>query len=125
MTDLFLPGPFRAHSGSVLPFKIDCGALTDADLATLAEQVAEQTAFSRVIGVPRGGLRFAATLEKYAEPAPSDITLIVDDVLTTGNSMADMRLPWLKGPCYGVVIFARGPCPDWVRPIFTLAEWMR
>jgi hypothetical protein len=47
--------------------------------------------------------------------------LIVDDVLTTGASMEAARAKlWPGSLPLGVVIFARGPCPDWVWPIFRL-----
>jgi hypothetical protein len=51
--------------------------------------------------------------------------LIIDDVLTTSRSMEDERtLQAMAGRpnCLGAVIHARGPCPDWVRPLLTLNE---
>ena len=56
---LFQSGHFTLHSGAHTFWKVDCDALTDGDLDTLA--------------MPRG-----------------------------------------------VVIFARGPCPEWVTPIWRL-----
>lgn len=132
MTDLFLPGPFRSHSGVELPFKIDCDALSDGDLATLAQVVGTRpwTRFNDVYGIPRGGLRFAEALKPYALSVPKKQdrrVLIIDDVLTTGNSMLQMRemlrADGLPTEYIGVVIFARGPCPDWVRPIFRHDPW--
>lgn len=75
--------PFTSHAGLELSWKIDCDSLTDADWSCIAAQVAQRIRFRDVIGVPSGGLRFAAALEQYADQA-SDVTLIVDDVLTTG-----------------------------------------
>ena len=138
--DLFIDGPFTSYSGVRLPFKINCDALTDADLATLAAQVAAKITFRRVAGIPRGGLRFADALQPYAQDRfkinmpmtiVDDTVLIVDDVLTTGESMILARGHLLSAclledgwrpPVLGVVIFARGPCPTWVRPIFQLCS---
>lgn len=43
--------------------------------------------------------------------------LIVDDVLTTGKSMKEQRGKRIDA--VGIVVFARGPCPAWIRPLFT------
>src|ERR1700722_3264701 len=86
---LFTDGEFVAHSGVTLPFKIDCDALTDADIATLAKEISRRTKFSVVVGIPRGGLRLAAALEQYCQPSAP--VLIADDVLTTGRSMEAER----------------------------------
>ena len=131
---LFTLGEFTSHSGLTLPFKIDCDALTDADLACLADVIANRHAFSRAVGVPRGGLRLAVALQPYINPRLTSI-MIVDDVLTTGKSMEDTRnelyaengrrmaagekVSSLMGRAiFGLVIFARGPCPAWVTPLF-------
>lgn len=122
---LFTIADFRSHSGLDLSWKIDADALTDADLATLAAKVAERVQFSRVIGVPRGGLRFALALGQH-DRATGPL-LIVDDVLTTGRSMEQMRESAIgdgRRDVRGVVIFARAPCPSWVFPIFNLSSWM-
>lgn len=110
---LFINQPFTAHSGGVLPFKIDCDTLTDDDLATLASAVAAKFKFSTVIGVPRGGLLFADALLPYCVPGYG--LLVVDDVLTTGRSMEEYRQPGAQG----VVIFARGVPPEWIAPMFS------
>ena len=68
--NLIIDGEFIAHSGGSLPFKIDCDALSDAELDTLAKQYAKTVhgqVFGEIVGVPRGGLRFAAVLQKYIE----------------------------------------------------------
>ena len=87
--ELFIDTPLIGHAGPRLPFKIECDALSDDDLKTLAALIARKQTFSRVLGVPRGGLRLAHALERYCSPE-GDV-LIVDDVLTTGKSMEDMR----------------------------------
>jgi len=108
---------FKAHSGDELLWKIECDALSDEDIACLAHLIAIKFSFSSVVGIPRGGLRLAKALESYASEGP---ILIVDDVLTTGNSMNEYKkkYPGAKG----VVIFARSTTARWIYPIFQLWE---
>ena len=124
---LFIKKDFVMHSGGLAHYKIECDALTDGDIETLAWIIAQKThetvpnhkgtGIKSVYGVPRGGVRLAKAVEQYIDPEGS-IKLIVDDVLTTGTSM---ELAKAQGHGdVGVVIFARGPCPDWVKPIFTM-----
>ena len=49
--------------------------------------------------------------------------LIVDDVLTTGASMEHERAR-CSGRTIGVVLFARGPCPEWIHPVFRMDPWV-
>ena len=115
------------HSGGTAHYKVECDALTDDDLDTLAYIVAEKvrsmmpdhsgSGILSVYGVPSGGTRFAKALEKYTDPCGT-LKLIVDDVLTTGKSMEVAKAQG-HGE-HGVVIFARGICPDWVKPIFSM-----
>lgn len=117
--DLIQFGSFVAHSGRLLDFKIECDALSDADIDALAAVIARRMKFGSVYGVPRGGVRLAKALEPYATSGPR---LIVDDVLTTGRSMAEARDSMGDR---GVVIFARGPCPVWITPVFSLEMMFR
>jgi hypothetical protein len=113
--DLFVDGEFVSHSGLLLPFKIDCDALTDTDLGTLAAAIARRVGqFSAVHGIPRGGTRLAYALTQYCTGSIDDPLLIVDDVLTTGASMEEAH----RSNTIGAVIFARGPIPDWITPLF-------
>lgn len=114
---LFRWGAFRSHSGRDLDYKIDCDALTREDLGTLAHIIRERIGpYSLAIGVPSGGDRLAVALNRldvqYGAPL-----LIVDDVLTTGASMEETR-KLFSGDIRGVVIFARGECPQWVWAVF-------
>jgi hypothetical protein len=111
---MFVRKEFISHSGIQLQWKIEADALTDEDLATLSWVVTQQLCFGSVVGIPMGGLRFAEALKPYAAKGSR---LLVDDVLTTGNSM---KTAYREGDI-GLVIFARGPCPAWVKPIFTLS----
>jgi hypoxanthine phosphoribosyltransferase len=128
VTTLFERNDFTSHGGLNLSWKINCDALTDDDIETLAFVISKHVKFSSVIGIPNGGLRLATALEKYATDNSGQgishytrMTLIVDDVLTTGTSMEQARKKIL-GPTRGIVIFARGDCPVWVTPIFRLTH---
>ncbi len=118
---LFMLEPFTSHSGVRLDWKIDCDALTEAELECIAFIIHNQ--FSRikwVVGIPQGGVRLANVLRsKYVCRHSKGITLIVDDVLTTGASMEKAREA--HPGASGAVIFARGPCPDWIQPVFQMA----
>ena len=126
--NLFQLGDFKLHSGEKSDYKIDCDNLTDDDLETLAWIVAKKwkVEYNGVRGIDRGGNRFAKKLREYQKDwdiGMKNILLIVDDVLTTGNSMEEMRKMWKDNPnieMKGVVIFSRGECPDWVRPVFRM-----
>jgi orotate phosphoribosyltransferase len=115
---LFFRGNMVLHAGQTSNFKIDCDRLSHEDINTLAFLISERYKFSKVIGVPRGGILLAASLKKYLVNDDSP-ALIVDDVLTTGASMEAARSN-IKEDSRGVVIFARGRCPWWVEPIFQM-----
>jgi len=119
--NLFQLGKFMLHSGKKSLWKIDCDALTDEDYEVLAYIVAKEWKlhYMKVITIPTGGNRFANKLKRYETWNWSDPILIVDDVLTTGNSFEVVKKEEVK-EVIGVVIFARGQCPDWVRPIFQM-----
>lgn len=99
-------------------------------IATLAELIRQLVgSYSSVAGVPKGGLRLASALTLYI--LMGGPRLIVDDVLTTGASMEKMREQWLaehpETKVIGAAIFARGPCPHWIKPLFQLSEelWIK
>ena len=115
---LFRSGDFTLHSGAKSNLFIDCDALTDEDWSTLAKVIYESVGrFREVIGIPRGGLKLAEALKPYCFPNPEYPVLIVDDVLTTGNSMEEKRAE-IKDDCIGAVVFARAKCPSWIKTIF-------
>lgn len=125
---LFKKTDFLMHSGGLAHYKIECDALVDEDIETLAWIISQKTrqvtgedrtGIRDVYGVPSGGVRLANALQKYRDRFGS-IRLIVDDVLTTGQSMENAKsmLGWTDA--FGVVIFARHYCPSWVYPVFSM-----
>jgi hypothetical protein len=117
--NLFEKKKWVMHSGEESNFKIECDALTLADWDTIAYLIAKNISFVSAVGVPQGGLKFAEALREYKKS--SGPLLIVDDVLTTGASMEKMKDIYHN--VIGIVLFARGRCPDWVTPIFQMNEW--
>ena len=121
---LFQRGKFQLHSGDVSDFKIDCDALTDEDIDTIAYLLSKVVGeFGSVIGIPTGGMRLARAMVKYSSTNGFHRTLpplIVDDVYTTGRSMEEAREHALADEVKGAVIFARTSCPDWITPLFQM-----
>ncbi len=125
--NLFQLGKFKLHSGAESQFKIECDALTDDDWRCLAAMVARMVGqFREVYGVPTGGVKLAEQLKGHQDQNAEHI-LICDDVTTTGRSMWDFYHMLLAQnekyrtvPVIGAVVFARGKCPGWVRPLFQL-----
>lgn len=121
---LFTWGEFTAASGRTLGWKIDCDFLTLDDWRTLARVVAPRIpAMREVISIPTGGDQFARCLiEAGVLAAEGDREgrprLIVDDVWTTGSSVAKVYEPG----DFVVVAFARGPSPIYVTAVWQLEE---
>jgi orotate phosphoribosyltransferase len=118
--NLFQLGDFTLHSGNRTPVKFDCDALTDDDLVTVAFMIArlQPLPFGTVEGVPTGGLRLAKALEEYCTPGAG--LLIVDDVLSTGDSMEQFRA---GREALGAVIFSRTDLiPLWITPLFKVSR---
>ena len=124
-TTLFEKKNFIMHSGEKSNFKIECDALTDGDIETLAYLISKRFKFAGVYGIPTGGLRLAKVLNKYIDEF-GDYYLIVDDVLTTGTSMEEARKKLMRHePIIGVVLFSRSKSPikKWIRPMFNMSKW--
>lgn len=122
MSNLFQTGKFSLHSGLSADFKIECDALSDTDIQTLAHIGSHMVMpFYDVIGVPRGGLRLAEAMKQYRSLEGKTI-LIVDDVMTTGSSMNEQRAKINNYDIVtqGLVIFSRGwvASSGWVTAIF-------
>lgn len=112
---LFQLGHFKLASGGDARWKIECDALTKEDWEALAYMIQERCdPYGWVMGVPRGGLALADALCGFETPgAPG---LIVDDVWTTGGSIAKVR----KGGEQCWVVFARRPPTDGTRALFVM-----
>lgn len=119
MNSLLLLESFISHSGKKLDFKIECDFLTDDDLKVFVYIILKKYNFSKVVGIPRGGIRLSNMLKQHQNSESKNI-LIVDDVLTTGGSMEKMKSKFVNKNIKGVVIFSRGETPDWIDPIFQL-----
>ena len=131
MSDFLVRGDFTSHAGLKLPWKIECDALTDEEIETFALIISKRVKFKTVFGIPRGGIRIANTLEKYADPDGQD-HLIVDDVYTTGTSMKQAAADFHKAnpkfyngrrSVVGYVLFARNPIglyDGWINPVFQM-----
>jgi orotate phosphoribosyltransferase len=125
---LFQLGDFTLASGAKSRWKIECDALAADDWAALAAMAAEVLPpFCRVVGVPRGGLPFAAALSAYATGNGDHPLLVAEDVVTTGRSAQRLTQELSKTPgalgrsgTIGVCVFARGECPDWITPLFQM-----
>ncbi len=125
---LFRQIDFISHSGYNLKWKIECDALSDEELETLAIVIKTkiENKYSRylikdIIGIPSGGLRIAEQLKKQVEISESGtLVIIVDDVLTTGKSMEEYKKRYSAYPCLGFVLFARGTPYKWIKPVFQL-----
>jgi len=117
---LFVRKDFISAAGLPLRWKIECDALTAKDWAAIADICGPLLpTFGRVIGIPRGGLQLAREIGRYCRPS-SPVTLMVDDVWTTGQSMtkaAEGLSEWI-----GFVAFARGSRPAHVRA-FMETRW--
>ena len=126
--NLFQLGEFVLHSGQNTAWKIECDSLKERDYATLAYIVANEwkLKFNGVKSIEGdNSYIFAEKLRKYQENWTNTVNalLIVDDVLTTGHSIQEVYDLWEGAKNInqiGVVIFARGKCPKWVRPIFQM-----
>lgn len=136
---LFQWGDFTLHSGEKSWWRIDCDDLTDSEIALFAKLIRERAGMFHHAACPVSHYGSAAPrLVRALSTYRSDwlgrgnfVCLIVDDVLTTGASMEEVKakegaarsLPsGKKTEFWGAVLFARGPCPDWITPIFQLVQ---
>ena len=121
---IFQKGRFKLHSGKISTFKIECDDLTYADVVAITNLIRKRYKFRSVYGVPTGGEKFEKALERYRTYDHKDPVLIVDDVWTTGDSMRTFIKDDLEianfDDILGVVVFARGTVPKWVKPIFQM-----
>ena len=119
--NLFDNTSFKSNSGVMLPWKVECEALTDADWEWVADRVIKRFSFCGVVGVPTGGNKLEKALKPYIKP-DGDVFLIVDDVLTTGGSMENIKEKTKNQhrnkPRIGIVLFSRITPPSWIISIW-------
>ena len=86
--NLFQYGDFKSHAGLPLKWKLECDAIKDEEWDCVAKMIMDyqKRPFYKAVGIPRGGVKMANALQKYASGDPSHFTLICDDVFTTGTS---------------------------------------
>ena len=122
MTKLFQIGDFVSHAGIPLKWKIECDALEGQwdSIATMIMDY-EKRPFSRVIGIPRGGLPLQWALEPYVTLGDHP-WLVVDDVYTTGTSFREFCTTKETMFAYKWAVFARKPVhkDDEVHALFTM-----
>ena len=65
--NLFQNGDFTSHAGLPLTWKIECDAITESEWQCLAQIIMmyQHEPFSKVLGIPRGGLPLQKAMEKY------------------------------------------------------------
>ena len=126
-THLFKSGDFKSHSGLDLSWKIECDALSDSEWFTIKKMIMEYSPpFREVVGIPEGCVKLGSLLNEHATGDEKDPVCIVDDVLTTGESMEYFLSQYQRNRrlmpfmAIGWVVFARGPCPHWVSALFQM-----
>jgi hypothetical protein len=118
---LFKLEDFTSHSGKLLHWKIECEFLTEEDWDCLAFMIQEKQQFQEVVGIPRGGIPLEKALDKYKTFNMAAPLLIVDDVLTTGNSFLEFAQD--RGICPYIVrwvAFSRIEPPLGINALFTM-----
>ena len=124
MDKLFQSVDFKSHSGLELKWKIECDALSDPEWFTISQMIMEIIPpFKEAIGIPRGGTKLGNLLNQYGTRKKEDPILLVDDVLTTGESMKEFKTKrtWRNPADYiGWVVFARTKTPKWVTALFQM-----
>jgi hypothetical protein len=113
---LFMLGSITLRSGKRSWWKVECDALTEYDWDAIARWIYMYARpYSEVIGVATGGEKLAIELNKYKSARGP--RLIVDDVLTTGETITALMT---RPDDIGFVVFARGPLPERVRAMWVL-----
>ena len=124
-THLFQSIDFTSHSGLDLSWKIEMDALSDPEWFTIKKMIIELTPpFKEAIGIPQGGIKLGNLLNEHGTGKKEDPICIVDDVLTTGESMEYFLTQYQRNrkpfTAIGWVVFARGQCPGWVTSLFQM-----
>ena len=122
---LFTVGDFISHAGLPLQWKIECDAISPEQWSALAIMIMDyqEEPFSKVIGIPRGGLPLQWALEPFVTKGDHP-WLVVDDVYTTGTSFREFCRTKDTMWAYKWTVFARKPIPenDAINALFTMPE---
>jgi len=123
--NLFQSINFKSHSGLDLSWKIEMDALEDQDWFTIKRMILELTPpFREAVGIPNGGVKLGELLNEHATGKEGDPVCIVDDVLTTGESMEYFLSQYWRNrrpfTAIGWVVFARIAPPLWVTALFQM-----
>ena len=124
-THLFQSIDFTSHSGLDLSWKIEMDALSDPEWFTIKKMIMELTPpFKEAVGIPTGGSKLGDLLNEHGTGKEEDPICIVDDVLTTGESMEYFLTQYQRNrrpfTAIGWVVFARGQCPGWITSLFQM-----
>jgi orotate phosphoribosyltransferase len=122
-----VPEGITLSSGQESTFKIDCDFLSPRDWGCIAHLLVQRLPeFCAVHGVMTGGVFLQEAMEQYIKP-DARYHLIVDDVLTTGDSMFAERHFYCnehevsEDQVMGAVAFLRGhTVPGWIFPLLVL-----
>lgn len=120
---LFSVGDFTSHAGLPLKWKIECDAISPEQWSALATMIMDyqKEPFSKVLGIPRGGLSLQYALEQYVTEGDHP-WLVVDDVYTTGTSFREFCTNAKTMFSHKWVVFARKPIPamENINALFTM-----
>ena len=124
-THLFQSIDFKSHSGLDLSWKIEMDALSDPEWFTIKKMIMELTPpFKEAVGIPQGGIKLGNLLNEHGTGKEEDPICIVDDVLSTGESIEYFLTQYQRNrrpfTVIGWVVFARGQCPGWVTSLFQM-----
>ena len=123
--DLFQKLDFISHAGIPMSWKLECDGINEAEWSAIAKMIMDyQTEpFSKVVGIPRGGLPLQWALETYVTEGDHP-WLVVDDVYSTGTSFREYCTTKDTMFASKWVVFARKPIPkdEGVRALFTMPE---
>ena len=121
---LFKKQKFTSHAGIPMEWKIEMDAVSDKEWDCLASMIMDyqKEPFSKVVGIPRGGIKLQNALQKYSKWEPKHPWLVVDDVYTTGTSFREFCTTKETMFAYKWVVFARQPTDkdSGVRALFTM-----
>ena len=122
--DLFQSVDFISHSGLHLTWKIECDAFSENEWKTFAKIVREYEPrpWGEVVGIPRGGVKFAKALDEYSTHNINHPLFIADDVYTTGKSFRDFSKFNTDREIIIWCVFARNTIKELdVKAIFTIS----